>query len=64
MANGGIATEQNDRRELKRETMRPFLALTDANGTLGGLIDLPVLRQNSIRHLADAPHGTLAFAMQ
>ncbi|MCU0908033.1 MAG: DUF1513 domain-containing protein [Rhodobacteraceae bacterium] len=44
--------------------MRPLLALIDAGGRIDDLTELPDLRQTSLRHLALAPDGALAFAMQ
>jgi hypothetical protein len=63
VANGGIATDPTDRRKLNLNTMRPSLVVLDAGGRLEDALDLPDLRQNSIRHLALAGQ-TLAFAMQ
>lgn len=64
VANGGIATDPTDRRKLNLATMRPSLAILGSAGGLDDLIDLPDLRQNSIRHLAVRADGTVAFAMQ
>jgi uncharacterized protein len=63
VANGGIQTDPVDRTKLNIPTMYPNLTLLSPDGALLDQIDLPDLRQNSIRHLAlwgDA----IAFAMQ
>lgn len=64
VANGGIATDPTDRRKLNLATMRPSLAILGPAGAVDDLIDLPELRQNSIRHLAVRGDGTVALAMQ
>ena len=65
VANGGIATDPADRRKLNLATMRPNLAYITPAGGLAEMVELdPALRQNSIRHLALGPGGTVAFAMQ
>lgn len=65
VANGGIATDPQDRSKLNIETMRPNLTLLSADGQLLDKVELPpALRQNSIRHLALSPDGLVAFAMQ
>lgn len=65
IANGGIATDPTDRTKLNLATMRPNLTILTADGHVDDRMALaPDLRQNSIRHLALAPDGTLAFAMQ
>lgn len=63
VANGGIRTDPVDRTKLNIPDMAPNLALLSPEGALLDQMDLPDLRQNSIRHLA--PMGaTIAFAMQ
>lgn len=65
VANGGIQTDPQDRTKLNIDTMRPNLAYLDTTGTIKDLIELPPeYRQNSIRHLAIADDGTVAFALQ
>ena len=65
VANGGIQTDPGDRTKLNVETMAPSLAYLSDTGALQELITLdPDLHQASIRHLALAPDGTVAFAMQ
>jgi hypothetical protein len=63
VANGGIRTDPVDRTRLNIPDMRPNLTLLAADGALLDQIDLPDLRQNSIRHLA-LQGDTIAFAMQ
>jgi uncharacterized protein len=63
IANGGIQTDPVDRAKLNIPDMRPNLTLLDADGALLDQVELPDLRQNSIRHLAlSGDH--IAFAMQ
>lgn len=65
VANGGIRTDPKDRTKLNIGQMRPNLAVLGADGALDDLMELsPELWPNSIRHLALAADGTLAFAMQ
>lgn len=64
VANGGIATDPQDRRKLNLDSMRPSLAYLGAGGDLVDRVGLPGLAQASIRHLSLAPDGTVAFAMQ
>lgn len=64
VANGGIATDPTDREKLNVPDMRPSLVWLDAGGRLAERLELPGLRQNSIRHLARARDGRVAFAMQ
>jgi hypothetical protein len=65
VANGGIETDPGDRTKLNIETMAPNLAYLSAGGALQEVVALDAeLRQASIRHLALAPDGTVAFAMQ
>jgi uncharacterized protein len=65
VANGGIATDPADRTKLNLGTMRPNLTILTADGRIDDRMELgPDLRKNSIRHLALAPDGTIAFAMQ
>lgn len=65
VANGGIKTDPKDRSKLNIDTMRPNLSLIGTDGVLEDQVELePALHQNSIRHLALAPGGQIAFAMQ
>ncbi|MEF3049050.1 DUF1513 domain-containing protein [Pseudotabrizicola sp. L79] len=66
VANGGIIAALDDERtKLNIDTMRPNLSYLAPDGTLVDQIELPQdLHQNSIRHLATRPDGTVAFAMQ
>ncbi|WP_212523485.1 DUF1513 domain-containing protein [Actibacterium sp. MT2.3-13A] len=65
VANGGIATDPEDRTKLNLDTMAPNLAYLGAGGDLAELVTLaPELAQNSIRHLAIRDDGLVAFAMQ
>ncbi|NUH67146.1 DUF1513 domain-containing protein [Sulfitobacter sp. S0837] len=66
VANGGIRTHPDRGREkLNLETMRPNLSYLKLDGTLLDQVELaPEWRQSSIRHLALAPDGQVAFAMQ
>lgn len=65
VANGGIQTDPQDRTKLNIETMAPSLTYLAADGTIAEQIRLdPDLAQDSIRHLALLPDGTVAFAMQ
>jgi hypothetical protein len=65
VANGGIATDPEDRSKLNLDSMRPNLTILNAEGVVADRAELDAdLRQNSIRHLALAPDGTVAFAMQ
>ncbi|MDR5652526.1 DUF1513 domain-containing protein [Ruixingdingia sedimenti] len=64
VANGGIATDPQDRSKLNLDTMRPNLAFLSDRGAVEDLVELPPdLHRNSIRHLALLPDG-VAFAMQ
>jgi hypothetical protein len=63
VANGGIRTDPVDRTKLNLPDMRPNLSLLSADGHLLDQVELPDLRQNSIRHLTLAG-GAVAFAMQ
>lgn len=63
VANGGIKTDPVDRSKLNIPDMRPNLTLLSPDGTPLDQIELPDLRQNSIRHLA-LMGDTIAFAMQ
>jgi len=63
VANGGIRTDPVDRAKLNLPDMRPNLTLLSADGGLLDQIELPDLRQNSIRHLA-LQGDSIAFAMQ
>lgn len=64
VANGGIATEPNGRTNLNIADMRPNLTQLSGSGAVLAQVDLPEMRQNSIRHLALGPGGQVAFAMQ
>ncbi|WP_323763530.1 DUF1513 domain-containing protein [Marinovum sp.] len=66
VANGGIRTHPDHGRDtLNLATMRPNLSYLSASGAVLEQVDLPAeLWPNSIRHLACAPGGQLAFAMQ
>ena len=65
VANGGIATDVEDREKLNIDSMRPNLSYIDAEGTLLDQVELSRdLHQNSIRHLALGPDGLVGFAMQ
>ncbi|WP_128516051.1 DUF1513 domain-containing protein [Tabrizicola thermarum] len=63
VANGGIRTDPVDRTKLNIPDMAPNLTLLAEDGALLDQIDLPDLRQNSIRHLA-LSGSAIAFAMQ
>ncbi|RWR26305.1 DUF1513 domain-containing protein [Sinirhodobacter populi] len=65
VANGGIETDPQDRSKLNIGTMRPNLTLLAADGSIREQVSLaPEYAMLSIRHLALAPDGELAFAMQ
>lgn len=66
VANGGIRTHPSQGRDkLNLDTMRPNLSYLTADGGLIEQVEpAPELHHASIRHLASAPDGTLAFAMQ
>jgi uncharacterized protein len=65
VANGGIATDPADRTKLNLATMRPNLTQLSADGVIMDQAELATeFAQNSIRHLAIGPDGTLAFALQ
>lgn len=65
IANGGIVTDPKDRAKLNIGHMRPNLTVLATDGTANEVMELaPDLWPNSIRHLALAADGTLAFAMQ
>lgn len=64
VANGGIATDPTNRQKRNIETMRSNLCLMNGSRIIDQ-VELPrELRKNSIRHLAVAPKGQVAFAMQ
>ncbi|MGJ8544937.1 MAG: DUF1513 domain-containing protein [Sulfitobacter sp.] len=65
IANGGIDTHpESGRAKLNIPTMRPNLSYVE-NGAVVEQAELPShLHKNSIRHLAVAPDGTVAFGMQ
>lgn len=64
-ANGGIKTDPEDRTKLNLDTMRPNLSYLDATGQITEVVELGTdYAQNSIRHLAIATDGTVAFALQ
>ncbi|MEM9796146.1 MAG: DUF1513 domain-containing protein [Pseudomonadota bacterium] len=63
IANGGIRTHPDRGREkLNLDTMRPNLAYL-RDGTVADIVELPALRQASIRHLA-AAGDRVAMALQ
>ncbi len=65
VANGGIATDPTDRTKLNLGSMRPNLTILTAEGRVDDQMELSAeMWPNSIRHLALAPDGTIAFAMQ
>lgn len=64
VANGGIATDPNDRTKLNIPEMRPNLTQLSLSGKVLAQASLPDLSQNSIRHLALGQNGQIAFAMQ
>jgi hypothetical protein len=64
VANGGIATDPDDRTKLNIATMRPNLTHISATGEVLAQAELPDFAQASIRHLALGPGGQIAFAMQ
>lgn len=66
VANGGIETHpETGRAKLNIPTMRPNLTYLTADGGLIDQVGLdPKLHKNSIRHLAVAEDGRVAFAMQ
>ena len=65
IANGGIQTDPQDRTPLNLATMRPNLSYLSPDGAVKEVVELaPELAQNSIRHLAFAPDGMVAFIMQ
>jgi len=65
VANGGIATDPDDRTKLNIATMRPNLAYLDLAGRALERVELHrALHRNSIRHLAVRGDGLVGFAMQ
>ena len=66
VANGGIETHpESGRTKLNIPTMRPNLSYLSLDGTVLEQVELDKgLRRNSIRHLAVAKDGSVAFAMQ
>lgn len=64
IANGGIETDPTDRTPLNLDRMRPNLTYLTPEAGVIETVELPDLRQNSIRHLALRPDGLVAFAMQ
>lgn len=67
VANGGIATDAaSGRVALNPGDMRPNLTLIElASGEIVQTLEVPeTLARNSLRHLAAAPDGTLAAALQ
>ena len=65
VANGGIDTDPADRTKLNLDSMAPNLAYLSPDGQMVEQLALPPdLQQNSIRHLAIAPDGTVACALQ
>lgn len=66
IANGGIETHPDTgRTKLNLPSMRPNLSYLSLDGQLEEQLELDsTLHRNSIRHLAVARNGTVAFAMQ
>ena len=66
VANGGIETHpETGRAKLNIPTMRPNLSYMRLDGSLLSVLELDAAhRKNSIRHLAVAKTGAVAFAMQ
>lgn len=66
VANGGIRTDPaRGRDKLNLDTMRPNLSYLAPDGAVLDMVELaPDLHRNSIRHLAAAADGQVAFAMQ
>lgn len=65
VANGGIKTDPDDRRKLNIDSMRPNISYIDPQGGISETVELGAdYAQNSIRHLAIAADGTVAFALQ
>lgn len=65
VANGGIATDPDDRSKLNIADMRPNLTRLSPEGRITAQGALPDdLHMNSIRHLALGAQGQVAFAMQ
>lgn len=66
VANGGIETHPDSgRTKLNLGTMKPNLTYLQADGTILEQVELDHdIHRNSIRHLALAPDGLVAFAMQ
>ncbi|EAQ23451.1 DUF1513 domain-containing protein [Roseovarius sp. 217] len=65
VANGGVATDPDDRAKLNLATMRPNLSYLTLDGLLRDRFELDRdLHQNSIRHLAVRADGLVGFAMQ
>lgn len=66
VANGGIhTTPDTDRDKLNIDTMQPSVTYLSPDGAMIEQVTLDAdLHQNSIRHLAVANDGTVAFALQ
>ena len=65
VANGGIATDPDDRSKLNLDTMRPSLTYLTLQGILKDRVELDRdLHRNSIRHLAVRSDGLVGFALQ
>ncbi|MEM6374082.1 MAG: DUF1513 domain-containing protein [Pseudomonadota bacterium] len=66
VANGGIRTHPaSGRDKLNLDTMRPNLAIFDANGALVDHAEVESdIHQNSLRHIAAAPDGTVVCGFQ
>ncbi|WP_299555337.1 DUF1513 domain-containing protein [uncultured Tateyamaria sp.] len=66
IANGGVETHpETGRSKLNIPTMWPNLTYLDLDGQIADQVELDAeFRKNSIRHLAVAHDGTVAFAMQ
>jgi hypothetical protein len=63
VANGGIRTEAESRREMNLDAMEPSLVLMRRDGGLLSRETLPE-RMNSVRHLAIATDGTIVACQQ
>lgn len=65
VANGGIDTDPADRSKLNLDSMAPSLVYLSPDGRIVEQVALDAdLQQNSIRHLAIAPDGMVACALQ
>ncbi|WP_299550626.1 DUF1513 domain-containing protein [uncultured Tateyamaria sp.] len=66
VANGGIRTHPaTGRDKLNLDTMRSNLAIFDTDGRLTDFVEVPdAIHQNSLRHIAAAPDGTVVCGFQ